>query len=281
MPDPVTAAIAGVAGIGSAVANIFGANDAAKAQEQAAAQANQEILQQQQQGLTAQKSYFDTGTAPLSTIASGGSTAYQNLLNAIPNLTAPITMDQATLEKTPGYQFNLSQGERGVQLGSASIGLSGAQAKAAAQYATGLADSTYQNQFNNANTNKQNAFNFLLQTALPGINAAGTYGAVGTAAGNATLGNTQAVGNSIAGNTVGAGNAAAAADIATGKNIGNAFTSGATAVAGLNNPFGNYGMYGATGTGNVTGNSSAVGAGTDAQYNNWALQNGLTLDDIR
>jgi hypothetical protein len=249
MPDPITAVLAGSAILGAG-ANIFGAQSAADAQKQAAAQANAAVLQQQQQGLAAQKGYFDTGNAPLSTIANKGVGDYTNLEAAIPGLTAPITMDQATLEATPGYQFNLSQGERGVSLGAAAAGLSGAQAKAAAKYATGLADSTYQNQFNNANTNKQNAYNFLLGTANLGTSAAGQYGLNATAAGNADISNSQQVGSNISSNTIGAGNAQAAADIATGKNVGNALTSGSTAYASTQNPFGNYGMYGAVGSGN-------------------------------
>lgn len=247
MPDPVSGVMA-AAGIGSSVANIFGAQSAAEAQKEAADRANQTVLQQQQKGLDTQKSYFDTGTKSLADIASGGSEAYKNLLSAIPGLTAPITMDQKTLEATPGYKWNLEQGIRGVNLSTISSGLSGGQAKAAARYATGLADSTYQNQFNNANTNKQNAFNFLLQTALPGINSAGTYAGAATSAGNAALGATTDVGKTISGNTVGAGNAQAAADIATGKQVGNIFGSAASAFGGggSSNPFGNYGMYGAT-----------------------------------
>jgi hypothetical protein len=247
MPDPVTGVLAGASVIGGA-SNIFGAQSAAEAQKEAAAQANSLALQQQQKGLDTQKSYFDTSTKDLASISAQGSEAYKNLLTAIPDLVKPITMDQKTLEATPGYQWNLEQGIRGVNLSGVGSGLSGAQAKAAARYATGLADSTYQNQFNNANTNKQNAFNFLLNSAQPGMTAAGTYAAAGTTAGNAALSNTQAVGNTISGNTVGAGNAQAAADIATGKNIGNMFSgaAGAYASAPSNNPFGNYGMYGAT-----------------------------------
>jgi hypothetical protein len=116
--------------------------------------ANALVLQQQQQGLDAQKGYFDAGNKPLSDIATKGVGDYAALEAAIPGLTAPITMDQKTLEATPGYKFNLDQGIRGVNLSSVASGMSGAQAKAAAKYATGLADSTYQNQFNNANTNK-------------------------------------------------------------------------------------------------------------------------------
>jgi len=154
-------------------------------------------------------------------------------------------MNQAQLEKTPGYQFNLSQGERGVSLGAAAAGLSGAQAKAAATYATGLADNTYQNQFNNANTNKNNAFNFLLGAAIPGVNAASTYAAAGTSAGNADVGNSQQVGANLSNNLTNAGQAQAAANIATGQQVGNAFGAASKLYGGSNvasaNPFGMYG----------------------------------------
>lgn len=278
MPDPVTAVMAGASIIGGA-ANIFGADSASKAQQQAAQAAAAASLQQQQKGLSAQQSYFGTGNAPLLSIAQGGVHDYGALENAIPGLTAPIVMDQATLEQTPGYQWNLQQGERGVALGAAAAGLSGAQAKEAAKYATGLADSTYQNQFNNANTNKQNAFNFLLDSAQLGTSAAGQYGANATAAGNAALGNTQAVGGQIGNAYIGAGNAQAAADIATGKNISNMFTGAAGAYAGSgSNPFGNYGMYGAAGIGNAP--ATGWGAPSDAASNQWALANGLTPQDV-
>jgi hypothetical protein len=248
MPDPVSAVLGGASVLGAG-ANIFGAQSAAEAQKEAAAKANALTLEQQQKGLDTQKKYFDAGTKDLAAIAGQGSAVYNKLVEALPDLIKPITMDQKTLEATPGYQFNLDQGIRGVNLSGVGSGLSGAQAKAAARYATGLADSTYQNQFNNANTNKQNAFNFLLNSATPGIGAAGTYAGAATSAGSAALGNTQAVGNTLSGNTIGAGNAEAAADIATGKNIGNAISgvAGSYASAPSNNPFGNYGLYGAVG----------------------------------
>lgn len=261
MPDPGSAVLGGIAGIGSAIGNIFGAQSAAQAQQQAAQQANAAVLQQQQQGLGAQKNYFDTSTAALSGIANQGQQAYSNLNAAIPGLTAPITMDQKTLEATPGYQFNLSQGERGVSLGAAAAGLSGAQAKAAAKYATGLADSTYQNQFNNANTNKQNAFNFLLNTANTGVQGAQTYGAAGTSAGNADVTNSQQVGANLSNNLTNAGQAQAAADIATGKQFGAGLSSAASIYGNNNsNPFGNYGMYGVAGNATGTGNPTQIGS---------------------
>jgi hypothetical protein len=57
---------------------------------------------------------------------------------------------QAQLAATPGYQFTLNQGLESTQNSAAARGLgnSGAALKGAAAYATGLANSTYQNDFN-------------------------------------------------------------------------------------------------------------------------------------
>jgi hypothetical protein len=87
--------------------------------------------------------------------------ANANLPNA-PNLpSAPPPMTQAQLEATPGYQFNLSQGLKATQSAAAAkgLGVSGAALKGASTYATGLADSTYQNQFNNAQQIYSDLFN--------------------------------------------------------------------------------------------------------------------------
>ena len=56
------------------------------------------------------------------------------------------------LQNTPGYQFALQQGMRQVNNSAAArgLGLSGAQIKGATNFATGLADSTYGNQYNRA-----------------------------------------------------------------------------------------------------------------------------------
>jgi hypothetical protein len=115
--------------------------------------------------------------------------AYQNM---------PGTMTQAQLEQTPGYQWNLAQGLKATQSAAAArgLGVSGASLKGAATYATGLADSTYQNQFNNAQsrfadylnlntgqqTNLSNQFSRLNSLATTGEQAAAQTGAQGTTA---------------------------------------------------------------------------------------------------
>lgn len=194
------AAIGG--GILSAGASIYGANTAANAQEQAAQTASNTQLGMFNKLQTNAAPYIATGNAANNTLTS-----------QLPSLTAPINMNEATLQQTPGYQFNLTQGLKATQNSAAArgLGISGAALKGASTYATGLADSTYQNQFNNAQTNRTTAYNM-----LSGQQALGENAAVG-------VGNTGVnVGGQIGQNQIGAGNAAAAGALATGSAVGGA-----------------------------------------------------------
>lgn len=187
---------------------IVGSSEAAGAQEQAAQLASQTQLQMfgvQQQNL-----------APYEQLGQLGNTG---LTNNLASLTAPINMTQQTLDQTPGYQFNLSQGLKSVQNGQSAMGLgnSGADQKAQASYASGLANSTYQNQFNNAVTNQTNTYNRLL-----GLTDIGQSAAAGVGAGALQTG------ASIGSNLMGAGNAQAAAWNTAGTSVANTGATAAT-----------------------------------------------------
>lgn len=135
----------------------------------------------------------------------------------------PGQMTQAELEATPGYKFNLSQGLQATQNAAAAkgLGVSGAALKGAATFATGLADSTYQNQFSNAmnrakqfldlNTsqqgNIQNAYSRLSGTASIGANAGAQTGSQGVTAANASGNYLTQAGNANAAGSTGIGNA--------------------------------------------------------------------------
>lgn len=244
MPDPVTAIIGGT--LGSAASNIFGAQSGAKAQREAAQQANTIAEQRLAQGLDTQKSYFDSGNALLKDVGNTGTDVYKQLVSQLPDLTAPVTMDQATLEATPGYQFNVQQGNRAIDLSAISRGMSGAQAKAAAQFGVNTANTLYKDQWDIANQNKTNAFNRLFQTANIGTQAATSLGANSTSAGNAALGAATGVGKTESDNLVGAGKATAAADTATGAQVGNLLQTGAGLYANGNNINKQLSMYGRT-----------------------------------
>ncbi len=195
----IATAVIGSAAIGG-IATAYGANKAANAQTAAA-----------QQAANTQMSMYNTTRGDLAPYRDIGSQAGTDLMGRIDQLTAPITMDQATLEKTPGYQFNLTQGQKAVTNSAAARGLgsSGAALKGAATFATGLADSTYQNQFNNANTNNTNAYNRLkglvdtgqnasAQTGNAGMNAANQVSSAQTQSGTAQAAAYNAMGSGIA-----------------------------------------------------------------------------------
>lgn len=225
----VATAIVGAAVVGGA-ATIYGANTAASAQKSAANTASNTALTQ-----------FDTVQNNLQPYIQSGNTAETTLNADLPNLTAPVQMNEAALQQTPGYQFNLTQGLKSVQNSAAArgLGVSGAALKGASTFATGLADSTYQNQFNNAVTNQSNAYNRLL-----GVVNTGESAAAGTGAPAVTAGNTAASAQ-IAG-----GNAAAAGANATGSAVSNA----ANNIAGYTIAKGLYGVGNApvtTGSDNV------------------------------
>ena len=199
----IGAAVIGASVIGAG-ATIFGASAAAKAQTSAANQAN-----------ATQLSMFNTARAGEQPYINAGTGAASYIGNAVndPYFTQPVTMSQSDLANTPGYQFDLSQGLKSTQSGYAARGLgsSGAALKGAASYATGLAQNTYQSQYNIAQDQRNQLINRFYNIASLGSNAAGNVG-------------TQAVqtGQGIASNTIGAGNAQAAAYNTAGQSIASA-----------------------------------------------------------
>lgn len=176
--------------------------------------------------------------------SSGGS--WEADPNSILNqqFTAPTAAEAAA---TPGYQFTLGQGLKAAQNSASARGLgaSGAALKGAETYATGLADSTYNDTFNrNLSTFKTNYssaadnVNRLLGVAGLGENAAAQTGSAGTAAAN-----------SMAGTITGAGNASAAGTVASSNALGGALNSAGSSLL-LNQLLGNgssTSMYGSRG----------------------------------
>lgn len=168
-----------------------------------------------------------------STADQTGAFAQRNALNygSSPYLTAATAampasagaMTQAELEKTPGYQFTLNQGLKAAQAANAAkgLGVSGAALKGAATYATGLADSTYSNRFNEAQQtfsdwlsqnsayqgNLVNQYNMLSDATKIGSNAAAQTGQQGTSLANAAGNYTNQAGLASAAGTTGAANA--------------------------------------------------------------------------
>ena len=138
----------------------------------------------------------------------------------------------ATLAQTPGYEFENMQGLKSVNNTLAARGLGGsggAVARGAANFTTGLAQSTWQSVVQN-----------LLSTYGAGLGAAqGAFGSGADALQKLVNGganaaarlatNATTVGGQIGSNLVGAGKAQAGADMAIGTSIGNAASTAAQA----------------------------------------------------
>lgn len=190
--------------IGSAIGGIFQANaaeSAAKAQTKAA-----------KKSAKTQLKMYERSRKDLAPFFEGGAATFDNLLTKLPQFSASFTPTVAELENTPGYQFTRDQGLKTVANAYAAKGLgsSGAALKGAADYATGLADSTWRSRFDEDLRQKQQQYGMYLGPATVGQNAA---------AGAATVGQNAAAGAGSA--YIGAGNAQAASTIAQGNIWGN------------------------------------------------------------
>lgn len=240
--DPVTATIAG-AGI-AAGGSLLGAKvsgDAAKSAANTQSNAANHVAdlqdKQWQQTQANMKPYLDLGTSSISPLLkamgynaspnSDGTWSYNGVDTSNPlmqRFSAPTT---AEAEASPGYQFTLQQGLKATQNSAAARGLgtSGAALKGASTYATGLADSTYndvyQRALNTFNTNYKSAsdnVNRLTGLVGSGQNAAGGLGALGAQT-SANIGNTVTSGaNAQAAGAIGSANALTGALGSIGNN---------------------------------------------------------------
>jgi hypothetical protein len=214
------------ASVGSAVIGAHAAHNAADAQVGAANAAT-----------GVQRDMFNQIRGDLSPYNAFGQGALTGLNRFLSGNPADV---QRQLESTPGYQFDLSQGLKAVQNSAAARGLgaSGAALKGASRFATGLADTTFGNQFAR-----------YLDSARLGESAAAQSGSFGTAAGQSIGNNLIGAGNAAAGGTVGAANAAAGGL----SGIGNSLL--------LYQLLGNGGLGGGAGGGMYGGGSPIHGAG--------------------
>ena len=187
----VPTAIIGSAAIGAG-ANIAASSAAAGAQKKAT-----------QQAIQAQQGFYDQSKQELQPFITGGQNAYSTLNDLLGvGASGNSNAMQNALESIPGYQFTREQGLKSVQSGYAARGLgdSGGALKGAANFPTGLANSTF-GTYTNA----------LQNSATTGSNAASALAGYGTATG-------QGIGQNI----IGAGNAQAAAYNSAGQSVANA-----------------------------------------------------------
>lgn len=248
----MAAAVIGGAVIGGVASN-SAASKGAKAQKYAADTATQ-----------AQMEMYDTTQENLKPYMDFGKSSVNMLTDQLPALTKPVVMDQMALQGTPGYKFTLRQGLKAAQNSAAArgLGVSGASYKGATDFATGLANSTYQQQFNNAVTNQQNTYNRLLSAAGLGENAAAGLG-----------NNAVTTGQGVAQNTIGAGNAAAANYVSQGNSYASMANSVPNSMMASQS-----GMYGG---GGGSSSSSSAGGGASPGPTNFGPMGMETWSDIR
>jgi hypothetical protein len=256
-----------VAAIGSAAigaaGSIFGASQQANA-AQAGIAAQQQMYGQ---GLSFAQQQAGQAAGTLNPFITAGSNALGAYQAALPGLTKPF--DASMLASTPGYQFTLGQGLKSTQNAFAAQGLgsSGAALKGAAAYSTGLAQNTYNQQFQNYLAQNQQIGNLLYAPVGTGANAAGQLASIQGNLGVAGLGGAVSTGQGVASSLAGYGNALAGG--ATG--VANSLTGGLNLLALSSSPFASgLGLQG-------IGNLPATGAGAPSDYmsNIWALSQGI------
>lgn len=176
--------------VSKAIGSITGANNQAKAAQNAADQQ----YQASQNASQMQKDMFDEVRADQKPYMEAGNKALSGLMG----LTGLGGADTAQLMKQdPSYQFRLNQGLDGVQSGAAAQGnlLSGATQKALMNYGQDYASQEY-----------GNAFNRLSSITGMGQNAAAGVGNAGMQTSQAMANNTMAGANAQAAGIIGAGN---------------------------------------------------------------------------
>lgn len=216
-------------------------------------------------GNSAEGTYANALGLPGSSPSAAGSTG-----TTTGSLIAPFQPTMQQLSTTPGYQFTLGQGLEATQNGFAAQGLgtSGAAAKGAANYAEGLASTTYQNQFQNYLTQNAQIANILQNSVGSGQNAAAGLGALGLQT------TAQANAQSLSG---------AAATAAGTVGSANALTSGISGVTGAGASTGlllalnNQGLFGNNSVPSASQFSSAASSSPFQIYPGSAgTPNGLT-----
>lgn len=199
-----------VLGVGGAMMTSSATKDAAQTQADAANQANQLQNQEFQQIQANQQPWMQAGKAALPQ------------LSQMASQTPSFTMQDFYNNQDPAYQFDLQQGQQGVERSAAARGglLSGGTLKDLTSYSQGQASNEYQNAYNRYMNNQNTTFNRLASIAQIGQTANGQTNAAGMNMANQT-----------GENLMGSANARGAAGIA-----------GANAWSGTLSNLGNQGM---------------------------------------
>lgn len=230
---------AAIVGGSIAAAGISGGSALAAGSEQAGAAKDAASLQAQeaQNALNFQEQEYNTQQQNIAPWLKQGQGAINTLSGLVPQLnaaeanypsfTAPTAQQAAA---TPGYQFTLGQGEGAVQNSAAARGglLSGNTLTAEQQYGQGLASTTYQQAYNNAQQQYQQGYNQFQNTQANTFNRYANLAGVGQTAAS-QLGS---AGQAAAGNI---SNISLTSGAQQGQDINNAAAAQASGYVGAGN----------------------------------------------
>lgn len=230
--------VLGTLGVVGATVGAAGSLGAASIQSGAALTAEQQQAQQQAQALNFQKEQWNTQQQNLAPWLKAGGSAEAQLSDLMQNGGFPSwdkTFQAPTAEEarqTPGYQFAMDQGQQAVQNSAAARGglLSGNAVTAAQKYGQGLADTNYQQVYNNALQQYQQGYNQFQNNQANQFNRLSTLAGTGQVAAN-TLGQE---GQSVAGNV---STLALTGGAQQAQQINNAAAATASGYSGATNAF--------------------------------------------
>lgn len=265
IPMGTAAAIAGGGSVLGGLISGGASKSAANTQAQAAQYAANLQYQMYNQTAARLQPWVSSGTAAQNQLGGLlGLSGYQaSGAGGLPTgaLTTPFQPTMQQLAQTPGYQFTLQQGEQAVTNQATGLGqgpgqtptgqaVSGPEGRGLATFASGLASTTYQQQFQNYWTQLNNIYNMLSGQSQTGANAAAGVGQAGTATAQSAANALQTGAAAQAGGQIGAANALSGAL----GNVGNIATNYATTNAIL----GQLGQQQASAAGTAAGNPAAL-----------------------
>lgn len=181
---PIGAIIGAGSSLVSGLIGSHGAKKAASAQAAAAEAARKKIEQGQTQSRDFQTQIWNTTQAAEKPYQQVGQTASNNLVNLLQAGFKPPTLED--VQNDPAYQFRLKSGTDAIARNSAATGslLSGNTGKALQDYGQGLANSTYQQDYQNAVNTYMTNYQSLLGGANLGLNSTAQLGSFGQSAAN-------------------------------------------------------------------------------------------------
>ena len=194
--------------VGKAIGSITGANQQAKA-AQNAAKTQADAADKASQ---IQKDMFDQVRSDLNPYRTAGSNALAQLMGGMGQDGQFMkTYSGQDIYDDPSYKFRVNQGNNAIQGSAAAQGglLSGATLKALQNYGQESASQEYQNAYNRFNADQTNQYNRLSNLVGIGQNAAAQTGNAGTQTAQAIANNTMQGANSQAAGTIAAGNSVA------------------------------------------------------------------------